>query len=928
MADEQQQPASVDVYDISGPEPVLGSIHPDEVHEAVASGKFSLPQGTIQVLSPDGQLGEMDAAEAPEAFKNGFKYASPGVIKQQEYGQQGLIAGIEGVAQGVLGPLAPAAENMLLTVPKEDILGRREANPIASGVGQAVGLGASMLAGVGQGALMSKAGQAAVEAVNLAKPASYAARVGSEAVRQAAEMAVLQSGDEAGKMLLQDPNTSAESALADVGLAAALGGVGGGLFAGAISPLWKATTGKQVQSTLSSLRGKLGGVAEEGGMLSKDLAAKAGIDLAPEFAAKIDGVPFAEGAFNALSKSEGKLAAPKFQEKALKLEDDLYKSAKNALGATEKELDKYAVGRDIGESLASEIESQYKPIMDGYEKFSTKFKTVPVGEIQQREMVDAISRAALDNGWQKAESEASVKLMDNVLRKLPKLENAEDLRLFASNLRKNHPYGSETYDAAKKMAKIVEAGQEFAVESAITRGANSELAAAEIAEYQALKKSYSELKTKLDDLNEHLHVGRYEGPQSFISSLKEMSASNAESVLNKTSGKSKAQILELLAANAPETLAKIKQYHVDKLISETSEKGIDKLLEKIDNLSPQIKALVADPATMEKLGAIKQISDKTLSKGSFSEKVADNIVSKAMTPMALITALMGYGKEALIGQFGLAAAKEGADGLRYGLLKFLGSGQPINSAGFQAMVSFMEAAVKGQAKLAKASSAVFKPGAQVLTASAIPTESDRKKIDKIVVKSQENPQFFNEMIENDQDRGYYLPDHAAALTSASARTIQYLQSIKPQDKKLGPLDSKMPPSAAQIARYNRALNIAQEPLVVLNNVKNGTLQLSDIQDLRSMYPGLYEKMSKDMMNEVVTAQEKGVIIPYATKMGLSLFLQQPMDATMTPEAIMAAQPKPPPQPQSAPGKSIKSLGKSNNLSMTPNQASEVRNIKD
>ena len=62
-----------------------------------------------------------------------------------------------------------------------------------------------------------------------------------------------------------------------------------------------------------------------------------------------------------------------------------------------------------------------------------------------------------------------------------------------------------------------------------------------------------------DGLNEHLHVGRYDGPQSFINALKEKTGSNPEGILNSLSGKSKADILERLQM-FPQTLDKIKEF--------------------------------------------------------------------------------------------------------------------------------------------------------------------------------------------------------------------------------------------------------------------------------------------------------------------------------------------------------------------------------
>src|ERR1019366_5705689 len=73
--------------------------------------------------------------------------------KYSSTGQQ-IGAGLEGVAQGVAGPLATLAEQGLskLGVPgltDEDIAGRQEANPITHGLGEAAGLIGGTLTGTG-----------------------------------------------------------------------------------------------------------------------------------------------------------------------------------------------------------------------------------------------------------------------------------------------------------------------------------------------------------------------------------------------------------------------------------------------------------------------------------------------------------------------------------------------------------------------------------------------------------------------------------------------------------------------------------------------------------------------------------------------------------------------------------------------------------
>jgi hypothetical protein len=76
---------------------------------------------------------------------------------------------------------------------------------------------------------------------------------------------------------------------------------------------------------------------------------------------------------------------------------------------------------------------------------------------------------------------------------------------------------------------------------------------------------------------------------------------------------------------------------------------------------------------------------------------------------------------------------------------------------------------------------------------------------------------------------------------------------------------------------------------------------------------------------MINASERDDLIPYKTKMGLSLFMGQPVDSSMTPQSIVAAQPVPAQQPQGGqqgPKKSTDKLGKSTSSYRTASQDAE------
>ena len=171
-----------------------------------------------------------------------------------------------------------------------------------------------------------------------------------------------------------------------------------------------------------------------------------------------------------------------------------------------------------------------------------------------------------------------------------------------------------------------------------------------------------------------------------------------------------------------------------------------------------------------------------------------------------------------------------------------------------------------------------------------------------------------------------------AFAQTAANAVQYLNKLREQHNlQQNPLDPKLPTSKVDEAQYRRALQIAQQPLTVLKSLKDGTLTPNDIQHLQALAPKTYEKLQQDLTNYMTDQLSKGKSIPYKTRMGLSMFLGQPLDSTMSPQSIQSAQPKPPQgqpatptTPATGPRHSASALNKLPGAAMTPLEQREQR----
>ena len=855
------------------------------------------------------------------------KYGTPG---------QQLGAGLEGVARGVI-PGAPYLEKHLLRIPGQDIEGRREANPITSGAGEVAGLAGSALAG-------TEAAQAVTGLGGAAKEASYGFKVGSATVKQAAEMAAIQGNEEANKMLMNDPNTSAEHAIANVGLTAALGGVGGAAFAGAINPLWEATAGPQVEKVLSAFKNHLDG---RGAVLPEDLAnaLKANnIEMPPVMKAAASGDASAMQKFNELREAQ--------HPEIIKALEDLHQanahSVMNALGVTPESIASFSEsenGQAIRDTFQKEYKAKYEPIQQQMEKRNTEAAGISVPDTERLgaygRMVEQGMKLGTDSPYYKLYEDWGNRILaKDTIGGMDTLKTE-----LSGDINKAFRTGdTNTSNALKDIRKSIADFQEnqiakqgVSMEKAGMKGAQN-LSTDLLNERATANRNYAEFAGMSDQLMDHLGVGDFKGAGGLSSKLKDLSP---EQIASKFSPKGNVESIPFLAKHFPETLQAVQQNETNKVIKPAVQSALKKgdipidynklhdVVTKGMQGSPEYTKFAIPQRAIDAIQNAKTISNaipayKSSGTAGWMTKMFAHLPTSALAAVAFVSGhnpLLG----AMAGELAQKLGRDVPDAYKLSMLKFLASEQPAKAGGFKSMLEFMHNTMKGENLIAKATTNVFKPGAQVLASNQLPNQQDRDKLDKQVTGMQNNP----EQLLNTQTQsqlGHYMPQHQQAMGQTTTTQLQYLQQLQPKSHATGPLDRPVEPSAAEKSRYNRALDIAQQPTIVMQHCKDGTLQASDVIDLKTMYPGVYQSMVTKMSNALQSTHADEEQIPYKTRLCASLFLGQPLDSSMQPSSILAAQPQPkapPPQgPVKGGGKSMKSLGKSNNSYKTTTQEAE------
>ncbi len=877
------------------------------------------PHHEVPLYDPQGQPISVPFQNASDLINQGYSQPTPeelqSLLDHAKYNttSEQLKTAVEGLAEGATFGLSTALEVGSGSNSK-DIVGRREANPTIHSLGTVAGTIGSALTGVGAGAAMTKAGIATAEAL-AAKTAL--GRVGSLAARSGVENMMFQAGDEASRIFSSDPNQSVESALAHIGLAGALGaGIGGGL--GAVPELWNIGPGKKVEQLLNSIKARTGG-------LTKEVKDAAGINIPIEIEAALAGDQQAVSTLQHLQESSSK-AGEKVRTAILEFRKGADEGMAKVLDTTPAAaaiVSEAEVGKSLQSNLLKKLQSTYEPIAKQYDNIDAKFEMADLVPTQKAEITNKLSDLATEEGWIKTPGSSQNKLINRVIDEMPLQENALDIKRYITNLRNSAPYGSENYYAAKKVINVLTDAQETAIGAKLLE--KEPLA---LESYTALKGQYREMMGRIDELNERLHVGKYHSPASFLENLKAM---DPEVVLKRLSPAGDTNTMKMLNETYPEIVETIRKHELNKIMKGSAGKldfTIDpkKFFDRVDKLSPEMKSFVLKTEQLEQLTKIRELVDalpKTTNP-SGTARTLDNLASKgAATALGVATGVMsGSGPTGLVvGYLSHLLGKEAPDAARLAFLKFLASDVAVSGSGLKAAAAMAKAAIKGEQNIVRSVDNVFNKEANVLK---FPTPKERELLKKQVDLLHTDPE---RLMSIGGKLGHYLPEHSAALAATTVRNLTYLESVRPSVPVGAPLDGIKKISSTDEAKYERALDIAQNPLIILDDIKKGTLNLADINHIKTMYPALFSRLSNDILQKLIEKKDDGATIPYKTALGISMFTGQPLHSSMKQVSIQSNQmtfvPQPMGgQPQVQPPKNMNSLNKLPTINQLPGQTRE------
>lgn len=207
------------------------------------------------------------------------------------------------------------------------------------------------------------------------------------------------------------------------------------------------------------------------------------------------------------------------------------------------------------------------------------------------------------------------------------------------------------------------------------------------------------------------------------------------------------------------------------------------------------------------------------------------------------------------------------------------SGKEPHPEAFRGTVDYLHSSIKGKDKLTSKINSLFEK-----TKPDKINPDSRKQLDEKMREFKLNP---GKMLDIGGNLGHYMPEQTAQLAESTSNAVQYLSGLRPQGNQGGPLDPIAPPSKFDKIKYDRALDIVNDPTLVIDYAKSGQLESQDLQALIAVYPKLAESITKKATEFLVEKGGDMNKLTRAQKRSLSALMGQPMTFTQGPEAIKA-----------------------------------------
>lgn len=927
------------LYDAQTGQPV--EVPDAEALPALQSGRFGLPRGArVPVISPDGQAGDIDAAELPDALgRLGFRLEAADATRarqmEAEYGDSDVAAALAGAGRGLTLGLSDVALTKTGLVKPETLRGLQEANPVSSGVGEMLGSVAPAFIPGGQAApagAVARLGARVAAGAGTRLGGTAAARVAGAAVGGALEGSLFGLGSAVTEATLGDTDLTAQKLLAGAGLGALAGATGGALGEGLGLGLRRVVSGPAPEAAAAApasaapdmvaqladeatkpgsgvrLKGFVEKHADSVRGLMEELELRVpdadewtlrSLDLTGSQVAKLEDKDLAQLA-PTLLRRDARYAGAKTMDKRLDLVRTMQAEAGDAIGKTSKEFDALA---EAGE--APSIESIVQRVKDDVLK-PLEDKPVWGGKrLTEEEAKHAAKGHGHPDMTPLGQLREHVKRLESLAGEPYSFARAEELkRSYDPFLKWDSMTESPLRDAYRSIRGIINGEIEAKAAAVATRAGRDDVFQA----WKAAKTQYGAMAELEKLAAKRAAAGKGNRFFSLTDNIAGAAGFAAGGGLNPV-GLAMSGAAALVNKWGRERLPQILALHFENASQGAGKRAASGFKEAVDNL------LKKAPAAADATGAVD---------GAFG----------AYTP--LLAGASARGAAALFAMHA-ALSESGDDGYQQQMQRAGFVPDMMVDAGAQKRARTLDAveaaAQKAEARMDAAVAGFFQGGAKAAprppplgTASRkerlAALEATRERLASLAA----NPEALQAALASaTADMGDDAPATAAALMTTAARAVAFLDGKAPKPPagpmQLPALAQTWQPSDESVARFERYAAAVDNPGGVLDDMAAGRVTREAVESLQAVYPALYEDMKTRVLDALASATTP---LDYRQRLSVGLLLGAPTTPDMAPASVaLRQQTFAGPKPQQGPGAPRGGSGGTVNLSTTTASASDA-----
>ena len=845
------------------------------------------------------------------------KFEQPDFIPEDQFvsdedSQGGILeAALAGAARGASFGTSDVALTVSKKASPETLKRLKEEYPITSTVSElGTVLGLSLVSGGAAGVanlprLASKMG-ASVEQKAIAKGLQVPA---AKAAGTAAEGAVYGLGQSVSESALGDHDLVSEKTLANIGMSAALsGGISNLVSKMQIQKVAREEARAAALAEEKLAAHKLSQTAESpveqaianSGMTPKEKVGffqalekeKANADEirlagqlidAPVMPGQVSDSRLIQDAESALSHMPD-LGGELTRQTLKKGFDSVDNVLKTSLGSADEVLKPYDAGAKIKTQINELVDNMYKPFKAYYAEREALGTAIDLSDKFKLSVYeDLLDKSKKFGAVGSAGSKAMSTYADRVLEQQT-LGHIDSL-ITEVNAAQRVAYRAGDTTVAKALGETSEALKEHQIKQLILESKQLEKAgireAKEAADetiklHKEITKQYKEFKQQLNELVSDQRLGgRKDVTATQLENI--LDGIPNEKVIEKMFDPRNADGLKRLKTKFPEVFKTLVDQKKGQILSESLEDGrvqIGKVMRQLydeKKMSSKVRELIFNQDELNKLNASK----------IWVEALPKNINPSGTAKTLAYMEFLGNPIKASVQNFKGYVTRKLID-------KFAPSTEvnKINS-----LVETQRAEIKTTNKIKAGVKSLFSdyrtPIAKV--SSMIDSPDDYKKKTEEIRLNANNPNYLMEKISKSTEDLYeHAPLISQSMQTSMMRGLTFLSTKIPEDTTLGFFPEQKEPSKTEISKFNRYYTVVENPLEVLEQVKDGTFSLEAKETLEAVYPRLYQDMKQHLVEGIVNLKKKDKV-PYHVKLSISRFLGQPTEESMLPQQIASFQ---------------------------------------